>query len=167
MKRFLKGPRNFQEVRTKLQQHKTALLSASLVYIGFFPFAPGTLASLVTAGVYYAFFTGLPLYVHVSVGIGTFILGVWSADICQKGVESEDPSFVVMDEVAGQWIACLGFTGLPQIVAAFFFFRMFDVLKPFGIRQVEHMRGGWGIMLDDVLAGVYAWICAFFVFHFI
>ena len=64
---------------------------------------------------------------------------------------------VVIDEMIGVWIALLGFALTPfNLIAAFILFRFFDIAKPLGIRQLENIKGGWGVMLDDVLAGVYA-----------
>ena len=69
----------------------------------------------------------------------------------------KDPKQVVIDEMIGVWIAVLGFplTGF-NLIAGFVLFRFFDIAKPLGIRQLEDIKGGWGVMLDDVLAGVYA-----------
>lgn len=70
----------------------------------------------------------------------------------------EDPSRVVIDEVVGTWICLLGVPSSMHwgyILAAFILFRLFDILKPLGIRRMESIGGGWGVMLDDILAGIY------------
>jgi phosphatidylglycerophosphatase A len=68
-----------------------------------------------------------------------------------------DPSIVVIDEVVGMWISLLAIPmGISAAILAFLFFRTFDILKPFPARQMEHLPGGWGIMMDDVVAGIYA-----------
>ncbi|HEX9006843.1 MAG TPA: phosphatidylglycerophosphatase A [Bacteroidota bacterium] len=68
-----------------------------------------------------------------------------------------DPSIVVIDEIVGMWLAVLLLPpSLPALLIAFVFFRLFDVVKPVPARSAEHLPGGWGIMLDDVVAGVYA-----------
>ncbi|HTJ12269.1 MAG TPA: phosphatidylglycerophosphatase A [Dinghuibacter sp.] len=95
------------------------------------------------------------------------ILGIWSGN----GVEAEwgkDSSKVVMDEVVGMYVAIL-FHPLnwSTILAALVLFRIFDIWKPLGIRRTEALPGGWGVMIDDVVAGIYAsvvlialeWIC--------
>ena len=69
----------------------------------------------------------------------------------------EDPSQTVIDEMVGMWIAVLGLPMTWQYwLAAFLLFRFFDILKPLGVRRMEKIGGGWGVMLDDVMAGVYA-----------
>ena len=69
-----------------------------------------------------------------------------------------DPSEVVIDEVVGIWIALAGIsTGNLHLAAAFLFFRLFDIWKPGPINRLQALPGGWGIMLDDVAAGLLAW----------
>jgi phosphatidylglycerophosphatase A len=84
--------------------------------------------------------------------------GVPAATIAARESGRHDPGFVVIDEVAGQWIALLGSPadwrhGLIALVL----FRLFDITKPFPVRRLEHLPGGWGIVFDDVAAGLYAW----------
>lgn len=74
-----------------------------------------------------------------------------------EGHVHPDPSIVVIDEIVGMWITLLFIPpSLPAYAAGFIAFRVFDVVKPEPARRMEHIRGGWGIMLDDVVAGVYA-----------
>ena len=86
-----------------------------------------------------------------------FLLGVWAADRVAARTKDEDPSIVVIDEALGMWLALLGF---PKnwiiVVLAVVFFRIFDIIKPSPIRQLEQLPGGWGIVLDDVVAGALA-----------
>lgn len=87
-------------------------------------------------------------------------LGVPAATIAARESGSKDPGFVVIDEVAGVWITLLGAVFHPDwqhIVIAFLLFRVFDIFKPFPIRSIEKLPGGWGIVFDDVAAGLYAW----------
>ena len=84
-------------------------------------------------------------------------LGVPAATIVERESGRTDPGFVVIDEVIGQWIALLGSPadwrhGLIALVL----FRLFDITKPFPVRQLERLPGGWGIVFDDVAAGLYA-----------
>ncbi len=85
-------------------------------------------------------------------------LGVPAATIAARESGREDPGFVVIDEVAGQWIALLGapFDWKHGLIALILF-RIFDILKPFPARQLENLPEGWGIVFDDVAAGLYAW----------
>jgi phosphatidylglycerophosphatase A len=151
--------------------------------VGYFPFAPGTLGSLVGVGLYLTIWTGAhqfltsralearlsAVYVYTPsmafmllVAFAVTILGVWAASRTEKLQQKKDPSIVVIDEVAGQMIALLsGPFWLPtwwSILSAFILFRFFDIWKPYPIRRLEALESGLGIMADDVLAGVYALI---------
>lgn len=98
------------------------------------------------------------LLVALLVGIAlTLIFGIPAATIAEREAGSGDPGFVVIDEVAGQWIALLWSPfdwkhGLLALVL----FRLFDITKPFPVRSLERLPAGWGIVLDDVGAGLYA-----------
>ncbi|MCB0573694.1 MAG: phosphatidylglycerophosphatase A, partial [Saprospiraceae bacterium] len=83
--------------------------------------------------------------------------------LCAKAVDvfadewGEDPRHVVADEMVGMWLTLVGLPlTLVNIGVGFALFRFFDIAKPFGIRRMESIPGGWGVVLDDVLAGVYA-----------
>ena len=122
--------------------------------LGLFPVAPATLASLVVVVVYYFLpleSDSLAFYLLVA---GSLIVGPWA---CGTLITSEDPDpkRAVWDEVAGMWLTCLLLPKtLPWLAAAFLLFRILDVLKPWPIRRFEKLPGGWGIMADDVSAGV-------------
>jgi phosphatidylglycerophosphatase A len=133
--------------------------------VGFLPAMPGTYASLAAAIVFFllclacgeaARWAVLPLILIV--GAAAVALGRWA----QEYFKSVDPRQFVLDEVAGQWLTLLFVPlsprPLPFIAAALFLFRAFDVAKPFPIRQIERLRAGWGILLDDAAAAVYAGI---------
>jgi phosphatidylglycerophosphatase A len=84
-------------------------------------------------------------------------IGIAAATIVERESERQDPGHVVIDEVAGQWIALIhARVDLPHLVAAFLFFRICDIVKPWPARRLESLSAGWGIMFDDVAAGVYA-----------
>jgi phosphatidylglycerophosphatase A len=83
------------------------------------------------------------------------VFGVWSAGIVEQEVGENDPSIVVMDEVAGMWCALAGAPAvLWYFVAAFLIFRLLDILKPWPIHRLQNLHGGWGIMIDDLVAGI-------------
>ena len=135
---------------------------ATCAKVGYFPFAPGTAGSLVGVALVAAL-GRLPLgpgWLAVSlIALAGCLLvpGVWAAGKAEKFFGCVDPSQVVIDEVVGQIIT---FLGKPQaswkwLLAGFVLFRFFDVVKPFPARRAERAPGGWGIMLDDVIAGVY------------
>jgi len=124
--------------------------------IGYFPLAPGTLASLVTVLIYkYILYKWNWLYMLL-LFLLLYVLGVITSSIYVSGTGIDDPSEVVLDEVLGQLAAL--FMLEPSwilILSAFFVFRFFDILKPFYIKKAENFSKGWGIMLDDVIAGIY------------
>jgi phosphatidylglycerophosphatase A len=134
-----------------------AIFIASFGYSGYFPIAPGTagsLAALVAYGIVRWFdltrFEGVFILV-------AFVLGVWAANVVERHLRTADPGIVVIDEVVGMWLSvALIPVSIAGAILAFFVFRVFDVLKPFPARRSEALPGGYGIMVDDVFAGVYA-----------
>jgi phosphatidylglycerophosphatase A len=134
-------------------------LFSTLLGVGFIPIAPGTIASFLTAAAYkfYLFRLTWPWYILLMVAV--FITGALASSKYAKTINKKDPGTVVIDEVLGQLIPLLL---LPPewvlIIAAFILFRFFDILKPLFIKKIESFPWGWGIMLDDVLAGIYTGI---------
>jgi phosphatidylglycerophosphatase A len=122
---------------------------------GFFPVASGTFASLLAMPLYYGLRGSVGLYVAVTVLCCA--VGVWAAGAAEAYLGEKDPHAVVIDEIAGYLISA---AFLPSHIfypiAAFFLFRLFDIWKPFPARQSQALPGGWGIMIDDVIAGIYA-----------
>jgi phosphatidylglycerophosphatase A len=89
--------------------------------------------------------------------VAALAIGIPAASIVERESGREDPQHVVIDEVVGQWIALLhSRVNLSHLLAGFLLFRLFDIVKPWPARRLENLPGGWGIMLDDVAAGVYA-----------
>jgi phosphatidylglycerophosphatase A len=127
---------------------------------GFSPFASGTVGSAVELIPWIALRDlEWPWYL-VAIAVA-FAIGVWSADRVIRVLRIEDPGVVVWDEFVGQWIALLPLVvaprGWPWIVAGFVLFRVFDVWKPWPASWADRsVKGGFGTMLDDVFAGVYA-----------
>ena len=131
--------------------------------VGYFPIAPGTAGSLV--GVAAVVGLGqLPLHRAAAIGVlaaaslGLCALGVWAAGKAEEFFGRTDPGQVVVDEVVGQMLTFLliPHTTWKWLVGGFLLFRFFDIVKPFPARQAERIPRGWGIMLDDVVAGLYA-----------
>ncbi len=121
---------------------------------GLSPFAPGTVGSILALFIY--FIPGFHyLYVMIPSIVIFFIWGTYSADR-MEGAYGHDPSRVVIDEIVAVWISLLF---LPQrlflAVAAFFLFRILDILKPFPANYFDRRNGGISIMMDDVVCGVY------------
>ena len=93
----------------------------------------------------------------IAAALAALAIGIPAASVVERESGREDPQHVVVDEVAGQWIALFhSQVNLSHLLAAFLLFRVFDIVKPWPARQLEGLPAGWGIMLDDVAAGVYA-----------
>ena len=126
---------------------------ASFFYLGKLPLAPGSWGSL--GALLLWLFLPVTFLVHLSVILILFIVGVYSSNKVVKGMDDQDPSEIVIDEAAGMGISLFLLPhSLGLYLLAFILFRIFDVLKPSFIHQVQNLPGGWGIMLDDVLAGL-------------
>ena len=148
-----------------MQLYQLANLLATGLYVAYLtPYAKATLASAATVAVYYFAASELGpddavlrgAYVLAAV-VAISIIGVWASRAVAAHDGDEDPSRVVIDEVAGQLLAVVA---LPLeagwMFAAFVAFRLFDVLKPLGIKRLENIGNGIGIMLDDLAAGLAA-----------
>ena len=131
----------------------------TLLGIGFFPKAPGTASSAAALLVYVLALPKLawPLYL-VSLAV-LFLLGGAASTAHAAELGEGDPKRIVIDEAVGQLLALflVPVRWLP-LVLAFVFFRFFDIMKPFPIRRLEKLAGGWGIMADDAAAGLAAGI---------
>jgi phosphatidylglycerophosphatase A len=124
---------------------------------------PGTWGSIAALLVWAAFAgfahpSPAALLIALTVGIAlSIILGIPAATIAARESGRHDPGFVVIDEVAGQWIALLGSpVDWRHALIALALFRICDIVKPPPARQLERLPGGWGIVFDDVAAGLYA-----------
>jgi len=124
--------------------------------VGYLPLCPGTYGTLLAVGLYFPF-SRLRPSLMILLLMALFCAGVWTAHQGELLWNQKDPGRVVIDEIVG-YLITMGFLpfGLKCAVAGFFLFRAFDILKPFPIRRIEHIHGGFGIMLDDVVAGIYA-----------
>jgi phosphatidylglycerophosphatase A len=125
--------------------------------VGYSPIAPGTLGTLVAILVYY-FLSNIPSPLYEITLVGFLFLSVWVSGNAEIFFEKKDDPRIVIDEIIGFLITMLW---VPQtirfVIIGFFLFRFFDILKPFPIRRLEKVfKGGFGVVLDDVVAGVYA-----------
>jgi phosphatidylglycerophosphatase A len=149
--------------------------------VGYLPLAPGTWGSLVGIGLYFLVRRALvsALAVSPELGLNNFrlfyvvaafeilfvtalsLVGFWSASRTEQLSKKKDPGKVVIDEVAGQFIALIPVpfvlgTAWWAVIVAFILFRFFDIVKPYPARKFESLPGGLGIMADDLVAGIYA-----------
>jgi len=142
--------------------------------VGYMKPGPGTYASVATVVIWWGLAHGLQLG-HEGLFLATAIamvvvtaVGIPASTIVAREATLKDPGFVVIDEVAGQLFALLALSptwvhGLEALVL----FRLFDIWKPWPIRYFEKFKGGWGIMLDDVVAGFFAHIVLQLLMHFV
>jgi len=146
-------------------QKKTlwAWTAATFFGAGFGKPGPGTWGSVAAVLLWSAFAFGLhptpqTLLIALLAGIAlALLIGIPAATIVARESGRHDPQIVVIDEVAGQWIALLGsHANWRHALIALVLFRLFDITKPFPVRQLEKLPEGWGIVLDDVGAGLYA-----------
>ena len=130
---------------------------------GFGKPGPGTWGSVAAVLLWAAFARLVSSEAHtlllaLVIGIAlSLVLGIPAATIVARESGRKDPSIVVVDEVSGQWIALLGsHFNWQHALLALLLFRLFDITKPFPVRQLEKLPEGWGIVIDDVGAGLYA-----------
>ncbi len=155
------------------QKHKTSWIIATWFGSGLLPKAPGTWGSLSALPFAYIISVYTSPYAMIFGTIALFFIGIWASDKIEKNAQVKDPGFIVVDEVVGQWIALLPLPFLYSFLnpdsfylyfaviaaVAFIAFRIFDIWKPWPVNYVDkNVHGGYGIMLDDVIAGMYALI---------
>ena len=138
-----------------------AWLAATFLGIGYLRPGPGTWASAVTVAAWFFLAAQLPLHLHLPVALAIAVvvtlIGIPAGTRVALESGRKDPSFVVLDEVAGQMLALAGVPhGWKYLIVALILFRVFDIVKPPPLRHLERLPGGAGIMLDDVGAGLYA-----------
>jgi phosphatidylglycerophosphatase A len=178
-----------QDPATRFEQRPTLSLASVIAtsgYVGYIPVAPGTWGSLVGCLIYWAFIRnssplepipryshGVPLWQTVPLIYWLLItaifitgFGLLAAHTVAIECGKPDPQFVVIDEVSGQlltYIVALVPANWKYLLLGFILFRGFDIWKPFPARRAEKLPGGWGIMADDWVAGIYAGIILAFV----
>jgi phosphatidylglycerophosphatase A len=132
------------------------LLSATGLGVGFSPIVPGTMGTLVAIPFYY-FVSSIPSPLYELTLVAFFFFSSWISNQAERYWGKKDDRKIVIDEIMGFLVTMLWIPRSPLfIVAGFFFFRFFDILKPFPIRRLEQVRSGFGVVLDDVLAGIYS-----------
>lgn len=138
---------------------KVWLVIATFFGSGLSPLAPGTCGSLVTMLLVYFIkpYWQAPLTIQLAAIVMVFIVGIPAGNAAEKHFNKKDPGACVIDEVAGQMISLLLVPHkISFYIAGFFLFRVFDIVKPFPVSRLEKIPGGLGIILDDIMAGLYA-----------
>ena len=127
---------------------------------GLSPVMPGTVGTLAAIPLYFVF-AQLSIYAYLTVVVLAFLLGVYICGRTARELGVVDHGSIVWDEFVGLWLALAAApSGWLWIVAAFGVFRFFDILKPWPISAADrNLHGGWGIMVDDFLAGAATWVC--------
>ncbi len=138
--------------------HRAALVLASAGPTGHVPVAPGTAGSAVGVALWLLVRAAESAALEAAVIAAVLAAGVWAATVTEQHYGREDPGVVVIDEVAGILITCVWLPlGTVGIVVAFLAFRLFDIVKLYPASVAERLPRGWGIMADDVVAGLYAY----------
>ena len=139
--------------------NQVALFVASFGYVGFFPIAPGTAGSLAALALFaFVRWVGMPAF-ELGMIVAVLVVGIWSANGAERALGRKDPGPVVIDEVLGMLMTlALLPVSLTGVLLGFLLFRLFDVVKPYPAGRMERLPGGYGIMLDDAMAGVYSYL---------
>jgi phosphatidylglycerophosphatase A len=165
-----------QNYQPPAERSRGAWLLATCCGIGWLRPGPGTYASIAATLVWFAIAWALRPFTQAQIAIFFFItlalavlataIGIPAATRVSQEADFSDPGFVVIDELAGAWIAllaaCIPLAGWPisasGAIVSLLLFRAFDIWKPWPVSALERLHGGMGIMLDDVAAGIYALI---------
>lgn len=134
---------------------------------GLAPMAPGTFGTLAALPLY-LLASSLDVPIYLGLTLLLFVGGVWICGRCEQILQVKDHSGIVWDEIVGFFIAMTGApVGIANLALGFGLFRLFDVVKPWPINFLDRqIRGGLGIMLDDAVAGAYAWLALSLLTHF-
>jgi len=138
---------------------RVAIVIATAGGAGYAPVAPGTFGAAVGL-VVFALTRHWPAAWQIALVVVVSAVGIWASKVAGEHFGREDPGQVVIDEVAGQLLTLLLLdVHVAGAAAGFLLFRAFDIVKPWPARQFEELPHGIGVMADDLMAGVYAWIC--------
>ena len=164
--------------KTKRSPKDYLALAIATFGVGYLPLAPGTWGSILAVFFFLQLHrlwfphTDIPpgsfqrsfLLIQVIIILTVTVIGIWAASRTERVLRIKDPGKVVVDEVAGQLIALMAvpagvWIGFPlPVLVAFILFRFFDIVKPYPARKLEGLHGGLGIMADDLVAGLYAYL---------
>ena len=134
---------------------------ATFFGVGYFPVAPGTLTSLIVVLLYKFYLHRLSWPFYLLLLFLLFLVGIFTSTKYSLEMNKKDPRRIVIDEAFGQLLVLFQIgeswgTGWLPLLSCFLLFRIFDIIKPFPIKKVETLPEGWGIVMDDLVAAVYA-----------
>ncbi len=145
----------------KIVGKKIKEMVATSFFVGYSPFMPGTMGTLVGVALY-IFLSTFTIYFYILVIAVLLVIAVWVSDYAEKHIfKIKDAPHIVIDETVGFLIAMTSFTfdrsleSIKYLVIGFILFRAFDIFKPYPIRDSQKIEGGFGIVIDDFLAAVY------------
>lgn len=146
---------------------KIVMAIATGLYTGYTPKAPGSMGTLVAFPIHFLIIL-LPGSAYYLALAAILVLAIITAGMAEKIIDRQDPGMVVIDEIIGMLIGLIGAPlTLPSLITAFVLFRIFDIWKPFPVSWFDnHLHGGTGIVLDDVMAGIYTLACMQGLSHF-
>ena len=148
-----------------MRNSRFAVLLATWFGCGYSPWAPGTAGSLAALAIAIPLheYAGFVWWHYLLLAAVLFAPATWAATVTAQVKQLKDPQIVVVDEVLGLWITLAGAReyNWKSYLAAFALFRLFDIWKPPPVRQLEALPGGYGINLDDCMAGVYGALVLF------
>jgi phosphatidylglycerophosphatase A len=138
-------------------REKAVIFLATGCFLGNIPFAPGTFGSLLGIPLCFVL-SKTDVLVAAMLTLLLIVFAIWIAHIAEKSLNETDPGNIVIDEIAGLTVTFIGVPfHLASLVLGFLLFRVLDIAKPFPIRRLERsLSGGVGIVLDDVIAGIYS-----------
>lgn len=137
--------------------NRAAQLISTMFGVGLARYAPGTVASLVALPLAWLIAWEWGRFVLLLASILALAVGGWASELYAAQTQNVDPKECVIDELAGQWIACaFAPVSIPAYILAFILFRVFDITKPWPVNRAEKLHGGVGIMADDVVAALMA-----------
>jgi len=134
---------------------------ATFFGVGYFPFAPGTLTSLIVVLLYKFYLHSLSWPFYLLLLFLLFLVGIFTSTKYSLEIKKHDPRRIVIDEAFGQLLVLFRIgeswgTGWLPLLSCFLLFRIFDIIKPYPIKKVETLPEGWGIVMDDLVAAIYA-----------
>ncbi len=130
---------------------------SSFFGVGYFPVAPGTLTSFLVILAYKFYLFRLGWSLHLLILFLLFFIGVYASTKVESETRKKDPRKIVIDEACGQLLVLFRMSDAWfPLLSGFILFRIFDIAKPYPIKKVEALPSGWGIMMDDMVAAIYA-----------